>query len=298
MSPELPDPIIVVKRVGDVRIHTFVSTFTGDNIANATHIIESKNTLVLVDGQFLAFYASKFRQYAQSLDKPIERLYLSHSHPDHWFGLGSAFRDGIDIYALPETASFIQEHGEASREDHLEKLGDQAPPKEIVVPQNIVKLHDDTEESEETIDGVRYLFHKTTNTEIDFLLTIGLPDLGVYITQDLIYCGTHLYLYVLPGKDRIPAGADLTKEMGHWIEVLGKLLKSDYELFLAGHGFPADKIEVARNIEYLSEAKYVIDSGMTKYDFKSHMLQRYPERKCPGIFDIYLPRLFDGATGY
>src|SRR5271156_1651863 len=112
MSAQLPDPIIMVKRAGDVRIHTFVSAFTDDNIANATHIIESKNRLVLVDGQFLAHYALEFRKYADDLaetsGKRIERLYLSHSHPDHWFGLGTAFSDSkIAIYALPETINFI-----------------------------------------------------------------------------------------------------------------------------------------------------------------------------------------------
>src|SRR6266704_2553896 len=117
MSAPLPDPVIIEKKAGDVRIHTFVAAFTDNNIANATHIIESKNTLVLIDGQFLAPYATEFRKYADSLGKPIERLYLSHRHPDHWFGLGTAFSD-ITIYALQETMSFIQEHGEASRSDH------------------------------------------------------------------------------------------------------------------------------------------------------------------------------------
>src|SRR5260370_30426300 len=128
MSEQLPDPIIIVKRAGDVRIHTFVSAFTADNIANATHIIESQNALVLVDGQFLAHYAREFRRYADDLartsGKKIERLYLSHSHPDHWFGLGAAF-DDIPIYALPETIAFIKDHGEASVQHHLKKLGDQ-----------------------------------------------------------------------------------------------------------------------------------------------------------------------------
>src|SRR5579862_532611 len=113
MSAQLSDPIIIAKQVGDVRIHTFISSFADDNIANATHIIESKNKLVLVDGQFLAPYASKFRDYADSLGKPIERLYLSHRHPDHWFGLGTAFSD-IAIYALPETITFVEEHGQDS----------------------------------------------------------------------------------------------------------------------------------------------------------------------------------------
>src|ERR1035441_2654996 len=136
MLAQVSDPIIMVaKQTGDVRIHTFVSSFAYGNIANATHIIETKNQLVLVDGQFLVPYARAFRDYADSLGKPIERLYLSHRHPDHWFGLGTAFAD-IAIYAFPEIIDFVKEHGEDSRKDHLQKLGNLAPDK-IVVPQNV-----------------------------------------------------------------------------------------------------------------------------------------------------------------
>jgi len=276
MPAQLPAPIIIIaKQAGDVRIHTFISAFTGDNIANATHIIESKNALVLVDGQFLVPYAQQFRAYADGLGKPIERLYLSHRHPDHWFGLGAAFSDAA-IYALPETKNFVRDHGEDSRKDHLAKMGSLAPDT-IVVPQNLARP------GVETIDGVKYVFNRVTDTEIDFLLTIRLPELGAYITQDLIYSGTHLYL---------------TTEMEHWISLLAEMLQSNYELFLPGHGLPADKNEVARNIEYLSAAQQAIASGLTNEAFKDYMLKRYPERKCPGIFDIYLPRLFGGARQY
>jgi glyoxylase-like metal-dependent hydrolase (beta-lactamase superfamily II) len=275
MLAQLSDPIkIVAKQAGDVRIHTFVSSFAYDNIANATHIIESKNKLVLVDGQFLVPYARQFRDYADSLGKPIERLYLSHRHPDHWFGLGTAFGD-IAIYALPETISFLKEHGEDSRRDHW-KLGDLAPDT-IVVPQEIAGP------GEETIDGVEYLFSKVIDTEIDFLLTIRLPDIKVHITQDLIYSGTHLYL---------------TQDMDHWSRILEEMLLSDDELFMPGHGLPADKNEVARNIEYLSAARQAVGNGLANDAFRDFMLQRYPERKCPGIFDIYLPRLFGGASQF
>jgi glyoxylase-like metal-dependent hydrolase (beta-lactamase superfamily II) len=265
---------MVAKQAGHVRIHTFISSFEYSNIANATHIIETKNQLVLVDGQFLAPYAKAFRSYADSLGKPIERLYVSHRHPDHWFGLGVAFRD-VPIYALPETMSFIKEHGEESVKDHW-KLGDLAPD-QIVVPERVVSP------GEETIDGVRYIFDLVTETEIDFHLTIRLPEVGAYFVQDLIYSGTHLYL---------------TKDMGHWIRVLQEMLRTDYHLFMAGHGLPADKNEVARNIEYLAAAQQAIGNGLTGGAFQEFMLQRYPERKCPGIFDIYMPRLFGGASDY
>ena len=275
MSAPLTRPIrMVVKQVGPVRLHTFISSFADDNIANATHIIESDRSLVLVDGQFLVPYATQYRSYADSLGKPIERVYLSHRHPDHWFGLGAAFSD-TDIYALPETIAFLKEHGADSRDDHW-KMGELAPDK-IVVPQGVVAP------GEETIDGVTYVFDKVTDTEIDFLLTIRLPELGVHIVQDLIYSGTHLYL---------------TQDMGHWIEVLEEMLVSEDDLFLPGHGLPAGKNEVARNVEYLSAARQAVGNGLTGDAFKTLMLQRYPDRKCPGIFDIYLPRLFGGAREF
>ena len=276
MSARLPDPIIITKKAGDVRIHTFIAAFTDDNIANATHIIESKNALVLIDGQFLAPYAREFRNYADGLGKPIERLYLSHRHPDHWFGLGTAFSDDIAIYALQETMDFVREHGEESRKDHEEKMGNLAP-QTIVVPQHVAKR------GPQTIDGVTYVFDKVVDTEIDFLLTIRLPEIGVCIPQDLIYSGTHLYL---------------TKQFDNWIRILQKLLLSDNELFLPGHGLPADRNEVAKNIEYLSAASQAVDNGLTNATFKDYLIERYPERKCPGIFNIYLSRLFDGASQY
>ncbi|MFE9404942.1 MBL fold metallo-hydrolase [Streptomyces sp. NPDC006530] len=275
MPTQMSDPIVmVVKQAGDVRIHTCVSSFSDGNIANATHIVESRNRLVLIDGQFLAPCAEAFRAYADSLRKPIDRLYLSHRHPDHWFGLGAAFRD-VTVHALAETLTFIQDHGEESRRDHW-KLGGLVP-EHVVVPKEVASP------GQETIDGVRYVLDRVTETETDFHLTIGLPDLGVFFAQDLLYSGTHLYL---------------TSHLGHWIQVLQDLLVSEYELFLPGHGLPADKNEVARNIEYLSAARQAVGEGLTGAAFKDFMLQRYPERKCPGIFDIYLPRLFGGASEY
>jgi hypothetical protein len=86
--------------------------------------------------------------------------------------------------------------------------------------------------------------------------------------------------------------------MEHWIQVLEELLLSEYTLFMPGHGVPATKNEVAMNIEYLSAAKVAVGDGLTGDYFKNFMLQRYPERKCPGIFDIYVPRLFDGASEF
>ncbi len=164
----------------------------------------------------------------------------------------------MPVHALAETADFIRDHGEDSLADHW-KLGDLLPSR-IVVPKEIAAP------GEQVVDGVTYLLDRVTETEVDFHLTVKLPELGVCFAQDLLYSGTHLYL---------------TQHLEHWTRVLEELLVSDYDLFLPGHGLPADKNEVARNIEYLAAARQAISDGLTGDAFKEFLLRRYPERDAP-----------------
>ena len=275
MKAKFPDPIkIIVKKIGNIRIHTFISSYEKNNIANATHIIENER-LVVIDAQFYKYYALKFRKYINGIGKPIERLYVSHRHPDHWFGLATAFQD-VPVYALQETIDFIRKDGKASIEDHKAKMGDQIPDS-LFIPQNVAKP------GKEIIDGIEYVFKKVVDTEIDYMLTIKLPRLKIQIVQDLIYSGTHLYL---------------TKHIRKWAGLLQKMLLSDDDLFLPGHGLPADKAEIAQNLKYLLAAQLAYDDGLKDDYFKNFLLNRFPARECPGIFDIYIPRLFDGAGDF
>lgn len=265
---QLPPPVIqVVKDTRGVRVHTFISP--EPFLSNATHIIESPNALVLVDGQFIVPYAMQFRGYANGLGKPINRVYLSHGHPDHFFGLGAAF-DDVPIYALPETIRFLEESGEAIRASRAEIYGAFVADK-VVIPGNAVSA------GTEVIDGVTYEFVAYTDAETDFQLAIKLPELGVFITQDLIYSGAHLYI---------------TRNLDNWIRILEGIKASEYEVFLPGHGAPADKNEVTATINYLTTAKNALAEVSGAEAFKARLLEAFPNRTGAAIFDIYLPLLF------
>ena len=268
MADELPQPTIqVVKKTEDVKIHTFISAESF--LANATHIIESPNELVVVDGQFVVPYAMQFRGYANSLGKPINRVYLSHGHPDHFFGLGAAF-DDVKIYALPETIAFLEQSGEEIRASRAEIYGPFVADK-VVIPGNTVSA------GTEVVDGVTIEHVVNTNAETDYQLALKLPELGVYITQDLLYSGQHVYI---------------TQDLDNWISILGGIEASDYELFLPGHGVPADKAEVRNNIKYLEAAKKAYAESADAEAFKNTLLEAFPERSGVAIFDIYLPYLY------
>lgn len=274
---KLSPPIMIVNRYGTlqnaIRIHTLIASYTENNIANATHIIESAKKLVVVDGQFLAPYAEEFREYANRLDKKIERVYLSHRHPDHWFGMPTAFPDQI-VYALQETIDWVKDNGEESLANHVAKVGEDLAPKTHEFDMARIEVYEDT------IDGVKYVLEEVDHAEVESQLIIKLPDYGVAIVQDLIYSGTHLYL---------------SKDMGHWRNILQRLALSDYHTFLPGHGRPAGKDELHANIEYLIAAQRAFASDKTKEKLQQYLVERYPERLCEGIFPIYLPRLYGEA---
>ena len=268
MENQLPPAVTkIVKESGDVKIHTFVAPESF--ISNATHVIETKNQCIVIDGQFVVPYALQFREYVDAIGKPISRVYLSHGHPDHFFGIGAAFAD-CEIYALQETIDFIKVAGESIRDELAKGYGDFVT-KTIAVPQNVITA------GEETIDGLKleHVLHKDTETE--FHLSIKLPELDTYIVQDLVYSGAHIYL---------------TKDIPHWVEILESIRDSEFSLFLPGHGEPADKKELQSNIEYLNFANSLLNAGTTAEALKAALLEKYPHLTGAGIFDIYLPRLF------
>lgn len=268
MSTPFPEPTSsVVLEAGDVTIHTFISDEA--LLANATHVIEGPNEVVVVDGQFIVPVALGFRAFVDSLGKPINRVYLSHDHPDHFFGVSAAFGD-VPIHALPETIEFLREHGEEIRAARQQDFGPMVPsaiviPTDEVVPGRVV------------IDGITFDLDVVRNAETETQLTIGLPDLGVFIAQDLIYSGSHLYI---------------EKDVSGWIEILESLKEQSWQVFLPGHGAPADAAEVEANIEYLRVASQLFAESPDAETFKAAILDRYPTRSGAAIIDIYAPRLY------
>ncbi len=237
---------------GIARIHTYMAPFKA--AANTSHVIELKDKLVLVDMQFVEAFAKEFRAYVDSLGKPVDRIYLSHEHPDHWFG-SIAFQDA-KVYALEGVIGFVKKIGPAI----IKKKG-----KPAAIPNfaGTVKL------GTEKIGGLTFEFSQFQNSESGNALVIALPELKTLIVQDLIYSNCHLYM----GHDSFNV----------WISTLEKLKAQykDYEWFLGGHGEPATTTAVIdNNIVYLNEANKAFDmAGGDLNKIKEYLFKRFPDLK-------------------
>lgn len=259
--------IVTVQDLGAVVVHSL--TAPEAVFANSTHIIETSNNLILIDTQFLLPFALDYRAYADSLDKPIERLIITHEHPDHF--LGSEAFDDVDIYALEEVAEVIAEIGQAEVDEKQADFGE-AIASTFVVPQAL-----DIDEIE--IDGVIFQFETVINAEAEIQLVTTVPEYGITSVGDIVYSGVHLIL----------AGSPPT-----WIEALENLKASseDYPIVLAGHGLPGTPELYDNNIEWLSTAAELMGTVDTAEEFKTSLVEAFPDLGMDAAIDFVLPFLF------
>ncbi len=162
---------VVVYDFGDLRVHNYNDN-PDNGIGNATYVIESTNSLVLIDSQFFPESAADFRAYADELGKPIDRMLITHGHQDHVSGMAAAFPD-VTSYSSPGVIA--------------EALADSGS----VIDQEIGTSAD--------IDGVSYRFDVRTWLEASEQVVITLPDYGVIALGDLFYNDHHAVMN--PGFD-------------------------------------------------------------------------------------------------
>ena len=259
--------MVTVQELGGVTVHSL--TAPEQVFADSTHIIETANSLVLVDTQFLLPMALDYRAYADSLDKPIERLIITHAHPDHFLG-SEAFAD-VDIYALAEVADSIEANGQAEVDEKQAEFGE-AIAGTYVVPMAL-------EPGSAEIDGVTFEFEQVNDAEATIQMVVKVPEYGIVAVGDIVYSGVHL----------IMAGAPPT-----WIAGLQNLQadSADYPIVLPGHGVPGSPELYAENIAWLSKAGELLGAGVDAEGFKAGLVEAFPDLGMDAAIDFVLPFLF------
>jgi len=255
---------VTVLDKGDVRIHSYMAP--DDSVDVTSQIIETPRRLIVVDGQFLAAYADEAADYARSLGKPVDRLVITHGHPDHYAG---AARWGAPIVSLPEVRAAIVARGDV----HV-PTGDVVPVADVT-PEPSVRV------GEEHIDGVLVTFEHVVGGEAHDQLLMSLPRHGVLIAQDLVYHDVHLYF-----GERDIAGWQ------HAVELLARA--EGYDTVLAGHGLPATPAVFDELRRYLSDAaELLLDDGE---EYKAAITARWPGYRGQFVIDIANRYLFPQST--
>lgn len=258
---------VTVKDLSGIKVHAYVAPY--EMFAVSTYIVESEHELVLFDAQMFTPLAMDFRAYADSLNKPINRLILTHGHPDHYLGL-IAFED-VPIFTFEETITEISKTGESTRIARKQMMG-KVIPDHVVVPTKVLS------EGIIKIDNISYDISKVKGGEHSPMVVTKLPEYGVISIGDTAMNGVHLFL---------------ASDFEPWIKVLEDMNKQlNASLVLTGHGGIGDQSILTSNIKYLKKATELMKSETDPQIFRRKMIAAFPELNMTAAIDFFLPYLF------
>src|SRR5690606_22531175 len=136
-----------------------------------SQIVETGDGLVVFDAVFHTKHAEDLADYIAGLGKPVNRIVLSHIHPDHWSGLSVLHQrfPQAPIHALPEITGYIKENGQKILDARNEAFGN-------VVAKTPTLPDHDLAVGAQTIGGVRFEFERQPDGESDWQTIVRLPD--------------------------------------------------------------------------------------------------------------------------
>ncbi len=264
---QAPQGTIVMSDYGRVRIHTYASPPNGFLVD--THIVEGPTRLIIFDAQLLNAYAEEVAVYAARLGKPVDRIIVSHDHPDHWAGLDILAQrfPNAAIHSLAGVARSMRATGDTKLAALKRSFGDKIAAR-TVVPTEAIAL------GKEAIDGITFEFRELRDAESDLQLVVLMPEQSVMLAFDLVFAPTDHAFTVVPHFD-------------HWISILeGLKTFQGYDKILIGHGAPTDFSACDATIAYLRKAKQVHAAAADGKAYAEGMKAAFPDRLHPGRVDF------------
>jgi glyoxylase-like metal-dependent hydrolase (beta-lactamase superfamily II) len=274
----LKGSVVVTERAG-VRIHSYVSPEDGWLVNS--QIIEGQTRLIIFDAQLVNAYAEEVVAYARHLGKPVDRIVVSHAHPDHWAGLEilSARFPEAPVYALEGVIATLRRNGPAMIERLQRLLGPNAASR-AAVPTHVL------EPGKAVIDGVgvTFEFQEFRDAESDLQLVALLPEQRLILAFDLVFAPHDHLFTVVPHFD-------------HWIGILESLKTIEgYDLLLIGHDKPTDFAAFDATIAYLRQAAQVHAASIDGAGYAAGLKAAFPDRRQAGWVEFSGRRLFPGPT--
>jgi glyoxylase-like metal-dependent hydrolase (beta-lactamase superfamily II) len=249
-----------------------VITASPEGFLVTSTIVSGTHEAVLIDAQFTLTDAKKVAARVQASGKKLSTVYVTHSHPDHYFGfvaIKEAFPDA-KLVALPATIAEIEKTWQAKVKQWqpLYKDGITDHP---LVPEalsgNSLELEG---EKLEIVGGLQ-----GDEAENSY---VWIPSLGTVVTGDIVY-------------DQVfPWTAETTPEARvAWQGTLDKLAALGAKAVVPGHHKPEQKQDPS-NLQftqgYLKAYDTALASSKTPEELQTKIKAQYPEAALDVILKI------------
>jgi glyoxylase-like metal-dependent hydrolase (beta-lactamase superfamily II) len=250
------------------------TVFTGSPagfLVDSTLIAGDKDA-ILVDAQFDLADAHRLVAAILETKKRLTTVYITHGHPDHYFGLAvihQAFPDA-KLVALPATVDEIKK----TWRDKVKQWGPmygELVPREPVLPVALVG-------STLTLEGQTLEVHGGVQGDSAENSYVWIPSIKTVVAGDIIYRGVHAWT-----AETSPAGRQA------WRRTLDRLAALRPTTVIAGHKDPqltndAGSIDAARG--YLDAFDAAVGSSNTAAEVQRKVKARFPDAQLDIILQL------------
>jgi len=240
----------------------FFSDESGFEVASV--IVTGKTDAALLDAQWTLSNAHRVIAEILETGKYLKTIYITHAHPDHYFGLGTiaeAFPKAR-IVAVPSEARIINKQFFGKVEHWETVIGP------INVPRKTAEIEPLNENYFE-LEGERIEIIPKVMGDMKYNTAVWIPSIKTLYGSDVLFNQAHPFTCELTAEER-----------KQWVADIGRLEKIGAEVIIPGHqkpGMPFDQSSFDFTRDYVIATDEVMAETKDVAGFYYAMVKRFPE---------------------
>jgi glyoxylase-like metal-dependent hydrolase (beta-lactamase superfamily II) len=240
----------------------FFSDESGFEVASV--ILTGKTDAVLIDAQWTLSNAHRVVAEILETGKQLKTIYVTHAHPDHYFGLGpvaEAFPKAR-VIALPSVARTINKQFFGKIEHWEEVIG------VINVPRKAVNIEPLTANYIE-LEGHRIEIIPEVMGDLRYNTVVWIPSIKTLYGSDVLFNQAHPFTCEVTAEER-----------KQWIRDIERLETMNAEVIIPGHqkpGMPFDSSSLSFTKDYLIATDEELLKTKDVAGFYYAMVKRFPD---------------------
>jgi glyoxylase-like metal-dependent hydrolase (beta-lactamase superfamily II) len=239
-------------------------------VANTATLIWGERDALLVDTFLGDAQTTELADWIEKKDRTLRTIYLTHGHPDHFFGLNLLLRRFPQARAVARPNVVRAMRAAAAPEVVANNWSRRWPGQ---IPEHLAIARELQAERFE-LEGHEIRVIDTGHTDTDDTTALHIPSLGLLIAGDAVYNETHPFL----------VESDQAGRQG-WLAAIDRIAAIDPQAVVVGHG-PLEPDCSPRHIDatrrYIRDFDRLDRETVTARDLYDRMLALYPNRINPG----------------
>ena len=218
---------------------------------------------VLVDAMTTVAEAEALANWVALHNRNLETIYITHSHFDHFYGLGILLDrfPAARAIATPKTVNDMQMSFTPTVERLARRLFPGQVPTKLVAP-------DAYEQDSFTLEGHELRIIEQGRTDSPDSTSLYVPSIGLIVAGDVVYNQCRMYV-----------GDTTPESRKNWITALDGLAALNPSIVVAGHkkpGAPDSPSAIQETKRYLQDFDRVQKSATSEQELFDQMTQLYP----------------------